>query len=119
MTAQYRDDPVLGRVRLCPGCGDEWPFDDEFWHMRNGRLDGNRPARCRACCADYTALRRRARMTFVRDGRGRRLAPPDRCGRRLADGGFCGRLPAHRYGCRSVEALEDDARRQYVRRNVA
>ncbi len=53
VTTDLRDDPILGPVRLCPTCSEEWPFDDEFWHMRDGRLSPSWPRRCRACCSDY------------------------------------------------------------------
>lgn len=44
-----RQDPILGLVRLCRGCGEEWPKDEEFWYFdRDGRVLG----RCRACWSE-------------------------------------------------------------------
>ena len=44
-----RDDPELGTVRLCRGCGEEWPVDGEFWFFdRDGRVLG----RCKACWSE-------------------------------------------------------------------
>lgn len=42
------EDPELGVVRLCAGCGEAWPFDGEFFYRQD--------TRCRACQAE----RRRA-----------------------------------------------------------
>lgn len=38
-----RWDDVLGWVRLCPGCGEEWPDDREFYRGRG---------KCRACASE-------------------------------------------------------------------
>lgn len=44
-----REDPELGRVRLCRKCSEEWPLDTEFWYFdRRGYVMGY----CRACWAD-------------------------------------------------------------------
>ncbi len=49
-------DPELGRVRLCRGCGETWPVDDEFWFFQDGKVMG----RCKACWSER-----------IRDDRGR------------------------------------------------
>ncbi len=47
-----RDDAILGMVRTCPGCSEEWPLDAEFWNKGPKRsLDGF-DARCRACSSE-------------------------------------------------------------------
>ena len=38
----------LGIERLCAGCGEWWPEDDEFWYYQRGRIIG----RCRACWSE-------------------------------------------------------------------
>lgn len=53
-----RDDPELGRMRLCRGCDEEWPKDPEFWfYDRHGTIYGN----CRACESDRRLARYRNR----------------------------------------------------------
>jgi hypothetical protein len=44
------EDAVLGALRRCPGCGDWWPDDEDFYSP------GAR--RCRACVYESTARRR-------------------------------------------------------------
>lgn len=56
-----RDDPILGRVRLCRGCDEEWPLDTEFWYQQGGRVLG----RCRACWSERERV----------DGRRQAFAP--------------------------------------------
>lgn len=47
-----RDDTILGRVRLCRRCNEDWPLDSEFWFFqtRNGtvRVLGY----CKACWSE-------------------------------------------------------------------
>ncbi len=49
-----RDDPILGPVKVCTGCGEEWPTDTEFWYVQ--RLKPDKPSRlyakCRACWSE-------------------------------------------------------------------
>ena len=48
-----REDPELGTVRLCRGCGEEWPKDPEFWYFqvnRHGKPDVM--GRFRACWSE-------------------------------------------------------------------
>jgi hypothetical protein len=61
-----REDPELGAVRLCRGCGDEWPLDEEFWYFHLNR-HGKRQVmgRCRACWSDRKRIQ----------GRKQRFAP--------------------------------------------
>ena len=52
----HRDDPELGRERLCRTCGEWWPEDDEFYYFQT-RKGVHRTTRqaypyCRACWAD-------------------------------------------------------------------
>jgi hypothetical protein len=101
-----REDPELGLVRMCPECRDEWPFDGEFWHIRDGKLDGNRPARCRACCVDYYAKRRRIQQIVTRENRRIPEPVPGRCNALMETHDRCGRRPLHRLGHRSYTALE-------------
>jgi hypothetical protein len=43
------EDPELGTVRYCRGCGETWPLDDEFWYFdKRGHVLG----RCRACWSE-------------------------------------------------------------------
>jgi hypothetical protein len=43
LTSKFeRRDPILGIVRLCSGCEEEWPVDDEFYRPLDDTL-------CRAC----------------------------------------------------------------------
>lgn len=52
------DDPVLGVVRLCRGCGETWPKDGEFWYFdRHDRVLG----RCRACWSERNRSQHAAR----------------------------------------------------------
>src|SRR4026208_163500 len=41
----------LGIERLCAGCGEWWPQDEEFWYYQRGRVLG----RCRGCWGDCEA----------------------------------------------------------------
>ena len=60
-----KEDPILGWVYLCGGCGEYWPDDDEFYYFVPDRFGTLRRAgRCRACWAE------RDRST------GRRVFPP-------------------------------------------
>lgn len=114
MTAEYRDDPLLGRVRLCSTCHEWWPFDGEFWHMVDGELNPAWPRRCIACCAEYYASRRRLSMQMEKAERGALTPPPGRCGLSLRNGRSCGRYPGHRDKHRSIEAMRADAERGRV-----
>lgn len=56
----------LGTERWCPGCGEFWPEDEEFWFIDT--RGGGRPrvyGRCRACWSER-----------VRDEHGRRVFRP-------------------------------------------
>jgi len=47
----------LGIERLCAGCGEWWPQDEEFWYYQRGKIIG----RCRACWSERrTGSRRKA-----------------------------------------------------------
>ena len=110
-----RIDPELGPVRRCLGCGEEWPFDAEFWHLVDGKLDKRWPARCIACGLDYYAARRRAKMQMSRLSRPLDPTvpdPTDGCCNAVLRHGRCGRRPGHRLSCRSVAAMERDAARK-------
>lgn len=51
-----RDDTILGRVRLCTTCKEDWPLDEEFWYFdRKGKVLG----RCKACWSDWNRERRK------------------------------------------------------------
>ena len=47
-----RDDPLLGPVKVCTSCGEEWPLDTEFFYQQ--RVGENRRfyAKCRACWSE-------------------------------------------------------------------
>lgn len=46
-------DPILGVVRLCRGCGETWPKDQEFWYFRKAELHkGEVLGHCRACWSE-------------------------------------------------------------------
>lgn len=107
----FRDDPELGRVRHCTGCGEDWPFDAEFWHIDGERLSGNWPSRCIACCSEYFAARRRLYQEIKRADRA--IPPPvdGRCNQ-VMSGDRCGRRPGHGYAHRSTEAMASDRIRQ-------
>ncbi len=52
------DDPILGRVRWCNICLEEWPADREFFYSTG--LGGRRlHSRCRACYGEWRQGRRR------------------------------------------------------------
>jgi hypothetical protein len=54
-----RTDTILGRVRLCTTCKEDWPVDEEFWYFdRDGRVMG----RCRACWVDFNRSRRKPKV---------------------------------------------------------
>lgn len=107
-----REDELLGRVRECPQCKEEWPWDSEFWHISDGEFHGAWPHRCIACCADYFADRRRVAMTIRRSDREIHHPPADRCGQELTGGQFCGRAVGHNYGHRSWRAMKEEAARK-------
>jgi hypothetical protein len=44
-----REDPILGVVRLCGRCEEEWPLDSEFWYFKRG---GSVMGPCRACWSE-------------------------------------------------------------------
>ena len=63
-----RDDPILGTEKRCPRCGEWWPLDDEFFYRATPchRLRGARwQAYCRACWAERSAERYRARKVVA------------------------------------------------------
>ena len=44
-----REDDELGTVRLCRGCGEEWPKDRDFWYFdAYGHVMGH----CRGCWSE-------------------------------------------------------------------
>lgn len=48
-----RVDPEIGLVRLCRGCGEEWPKDDEFFFIKkSGPQAGNVMGNCKACWSE-------------------------------------------------------------------
>lgn len=52
-----RTDTILGRVRFCNWCKEDWPLDEEFWYFdREGKVQG----RCKACWVEFNKARRRA-----------------------------------------------------------
>lgn len=59
-----RDDPLLGPVKVCTGCGEEWPTDAEFWYVQ--RLKPGRESRlyakCRACWSERNKAEHQARV---------------------------------------------------------
>lgn len=112
-------DPTLGIVRLCSQCGEEWPFDEEFWYMRNGDLSPAWPRRCIACCAEYYAARRRSDQKMAKAERVHLVPDPDRCGKRMGRGRICGRALFHKHDCRSVAQLSVDASRRRAKRDAA
>lgn len=107
-----REDPELGRVRLCGSCHEEWPFDGEFWHMRDGDLNPAWPARCIACCAEYYAQRRRLTQQVAKAERVHLIPAAGRCGATMTKGLLCGRYPGHSGSHRSVHAMRDEAARK-------
>lgn len=118
MSLPVREDPELGPVRLCPGCGEEWPFDDTFWHIDGDGLAKAWPSRCRACCLEYFAERRRIRQAIVR--RDRTLPPriEGRCNV-VMRGGRCGRFAGHDLGHRTTLAMAEDSARHKRARAAA
>ena len=58
-TKLERVDPILGLVRLCRGCGEEWPVDDEFFFFQRGRVMG----RCKACWSERVFIDGKRRWT--------------------------------------------------------
>ena len=117
LSLPLRDDPELGQVRQCSGCGEWWPFDAEFWHMEGDRLSSSWLAQCRACCADYYAKRRRVRQEIVRADRRLPEPVPGRCNVPMRVG-RCGRLLGHDLAHRSTDAIIADRRRQMDRRTA-
>ena len=113
-----REDPELGIVRLCRACGEEWPFDSEFWHLRNGKMDDRWPWRCIACCVEYKAARHRIRQEISRDRRRTPPALPGRCNARMRYG-RCGRTAGHGYTHRDYRVMQDEAFRRKERRRAA
>lgn len=107
-----RDDPELGRVRLCGTCHEEWPFDADFWHLINGALNPAWPARCIACCAEYYAQRRRLAQQIAKSERVFLIPAAGRCGAKMSAGRVCGRHAGHLARHRSVAAMRDEAERK-------
>lgn len=54
----WRDDPILGVVKICRECKEEWPVDPEFYGKTGPALKGWLKAVCRACIAERLAVRR-------------------------------------------------------------
>lgn len=71
-------DPELGRQKLCPGCDEWWPLDDEFWYRYVPRRRSPYwSARCRACLLETSAAKYRASRGDqpLRERHGRRNTP--------------------------------------------
>lgn len=100
-----RDDDLLGPVRLCVGCDEEWPWDPEFWHLRGGRFNTSYPHRCIACCADYYAARRRLTQTVARHEYRAERPIEGRCNTVMRGRAMCGRWANHRNEHRSQDAM--------------
>lgn len=49
------DDPELGTMKVCPGCGEAWPLDEEFF-FHNGHRGW--ASRCKACWSEQRAQAR-------------------------------------------------------------
>ena len=97
---------------MCGSCGEEWPFDDEFWHLRDGKLHPAWLPRCIACCAEYAAERRRTHQRITRHNR-REIAPKfGRCGASMRMHQRCGRKVGHRNGHRSVAVMRTETERK-------
>ena len=47
-----RDDPILGNVRLCNRCREEWPVDDDFWYFQVRRGKRQVMGHCKACWSE-------------------------------------------------------------------
>jgi len=105
-----RDDPEIGLVRLCKGCLEEWPFDDEFFHMKDDDLSPAWPRRCRACCLEMRAGWRRSRMEVLRVERVVPQPIEGRCNA-LMRGGRCGRTSGHDYKHRTTVAMATESAR--------
>ena len=56
MTPRERVDPLLGLVRWCARCGEEWPLDEEFWYFERcrHRTDHGQDVlgHCKACWSE-------------------------------------------------------------------
>jgi hypothetical protein len=114
-----RDDPELGTERLCPGCDEFWPFDDEFWHIRDGRLSSAWPHRCRACCADYYAARLRLRLRDLAQVESQVVpVPADRCRNPMMSREVCGRRAGHKGWHRSGYAMNNERLAKAERRSA-
>lgn len=73
----WRIDPELGPEKRCNVCGDWWPVGEEFWYVKRYEVGdtayaGGKPyvrqtagvhvqSRCKACWAERSAARYRAR----------------------------------------------------------
>lgn len=50
----------LGTERLCRGCGEFWPVDEEFWYFTTDRYGKSRVmGRCRACWSERSRIQGR------------------------------------------------------------
>ena len=56
--APERHDDEIGPMRLCRGCGEEWPKDGEFWFFKDSQVNGY----CKACQGERHAQERRHRL---------------------------------------------------------
>jgi hypothetical protein len=109
-----RDDPELGPVRLCKGCDEWWPFDAEFWHLRDGALNPAWLPRCIACCAEYSAERRRLRQTIARTNLVLPSPVEGRCNAVMYGRDRCGRHQGHAYGHRSFATMAAETARKHA-----
>jgi hypothetical protein len=56
------EDEEIGTVRLCQGCGEDWPLDGEFWYFdAKGYVMGH----CKACWADRNLADRKLRQARI------------------------------------------------------
>ena len=50
--SSYAIDPILGPVKRCPKCGEDWPADAEFYYPRH-KGGSALQSWCRACWSEY------------------------------------------------------------------
>ncbi len=62
-----RLDNILGPVRSCAKCHEEWPTTDEFWY-RDGHDDRWLRGPCRACYLEDRKKYEREKYHSLRDG---------------------------------------------------
>ncbi len=62
-----RVDSILGPVRLCTRCGEEWPVTEEFWY-RDGHDKRWLRSPCRDCYLEDRKKYEREKYHFLRNG---------------------------------------------------